>query len=84
MKKTDTALSERRRKDKKSGGNKALHAFAYVSQIGITMAASVLVGVLFGKYLDGILGTSPWLLLVFSLLGAGAAIKSLFDMSKEK
>lgn len=84
MKKTDTGLNEHHKKDKKSGDNKALRAFAYVSQIGITMAASVFVGVLSGKYLDSILGTSPWLLLVFSLLGAGAAIKFLFDMSGEK
>jgi ATP synthase protein I len=48
------------------------------------MAASVLVGVLLGKYLDGLFGASPWFLLVFSLLGAGAAIKALFNIPKDK
>ncbi|HBT64732.1 MAG TPA: hypothetical protein DEB10_08755 [Ruminococcaceae bacterium] len=48
------------------------------------MAASVLVGVLLGKYLDGLLGTTPWLLLISSLLGAGAAIKVLFNISQNK
>jgi F0F1-type ATP synthase assembly protein I len=32
--------------------------------------------------LDSLLGTAPWLLLVFSLLGAAAAFKSLIDMAK--
>jgi len=76
-------LSKQHRKDKKSGDNKSLRAFAYVSQIGTTMAASLLVGVVSGKFLDSLLGTKPWLLLVFSLLGVGAAIKSLFDISKK-
>ncbi|NLJ57354.1 MAG: AtpZ/AtpI family protein [Tissierellia bacterium] len=48
------------------------------------MAASILVGVLLGKYLDGLLGTRPWLLLIFSLLGVGASIKVLFNISNDK
>ncbi|NLN53511.1 MAG: hypothetical protein GX150_04315, partial [Firmicutes bacterium] len=36
------------------------------------MAATIFVGVLLGRFLDSLLGTSPWLLLIFSLLGAGA------------
>ena len=63
---------------------KTYRALAYFTQIGLTMVASILVGVLIGKFLDGILGTSPWLLLVFSLLGAGAALKSIYDISKDK
>ena len=45
------------------------------------MAASVLIGVLLGKYLDLLFGTAPWLGLVFSLFGAGAAIKLVFSFS---
>ncbi|NLL80943.1 MAG: AtpZ/AtpI family protein [Tissierellia bacterium] len=48
------------------------------------MASSVFVGVMLGKYLDGFLGTSPWLLLIFSLLGVGAAIRVLFNISKDQ
>ncbi|NLM60667.1 MAG: AtpZ/AtpI family protein [Clostridiales bacterium] len=48
------------------------------------MSVTVLLGVFLGKFLDSLLNTSPWLLLVFSLLGAGAAIKSLYDSSKGK
>lgn len=61
---------------------KTIRALADFSQIGITMAASVLVGVLLGKYLDKWLGTEPWFLLIFSLLGVVAAIRSLFQRGK--
>lgn len=61
-----------------------VRALAHFSHIGLTMAAAVLVGVLLGKYLDGLFGTSPWLLLLTSLSGVGAAIKLLFNLSKDK
>lgn len=64
--------------------NDTLRSLAQISNIGITMSVTVLLGVFLGKFLDSLLNTSPWLLLVFSLLGAGAAIKSLYDSSKGK
>ncbi|MGI6425227.1 MAG: AtpZ/AtpI family protein [Tepidanaerobacteraceae bacterium] len=70
--------------NKGSRNRETLRALAYFSQIGITMAASVLVGVLMGKYLDTLLGTSPWLVLIFSLLGVGAAIKAMFNIPKDE
>ncbi|NLV86096.1 MAG: AtpZ/AtpI family protein [Clostridiales bacterium] len=48
------------------------------------MAACVLIGVFLGRFLDNLLGTSPWLLLLFSLLGAGAAFKTLLDLGQKK
>lgn len=72
-------MSEKDNNSKKKKNSETLRALTTFSQIGVTMAASVLIGVLLGKYLDGLLGTSPWLLLFFSILGAGAAIKSLFN-----
>jgi len=61
-----------------------MHALSFLSQVGVTMAACVCIGVLGGKLLDSLFGTAPWLLLVFSLLGAAAAFKALFDMAKRK
>ena len=55
-------------------------ALGLLSQVGITMAVCVLVGVFLGRFLDGLLGTTPWLLLLFSFLGVGAAFKSLFNL----
>ncbi|NLZ96011.1 MAG: AtpZ/AtpI family protein [Bacteroidales bacterium] len=77
-------MSEQDNGGKQPKNSETFRALAHFSQIGVTMAASVLIGVLLGKYLDGLLGTSPWLLLFFSLLGAGAAIKSLFNISSKK
>ena len=57
-----------------------LRAISFLSQIGITMAACVLVGVLLGRFLDNFFGTSPWLLIIFSFLGMAAAFKALFDL----
>lgn len=71
-------------KDKKPKSSETLRALGQFSHIGVTMASSVFVGVLLGKFLDKTLGTSPWLLLIFSFLGAGAAIKFLFDFAKGK
>lgn len=75
--------NEPSKKDKKKS-KELLEALSFFSHIGITMAASVLIGVFLGKFLDNLLGTSPLLLLLFSLFGAGAAFKVLFDYSKSK
>jgi ATP synthase protein I len=65
--------------------NKSLqHAVSFLSQIGVTMISCVFVGVFLGRFLDSRLKTTPWLLLVFSLLGVGAALKSFFDLANGK
>ena len=61
-----------------------LNALSFFSQVGIMMASCVLVGVFLGKFLDDLLGTSPWLLLVLSLLGAAASFKAMFDLAYKK
>ena len=68
-------------KDKKQTGS-LLRALSFLSQIGITMAACVFIGVFVGRFLDKLLGTTPWLLLLFALLGTAAAFKALFDLGK--
>ena len=70
---------EHNNKKRRKNSEILFSAFAYFSQVGVTMAATILVGVLLGKYLDRWLGTEPWLLLICSLLGLGAAIRSLKD-----
>lgn len=68
---------EHNNKKRRKNSEILFSAFVYFSQVGVTMAATILVGVLLGKYLDRWLGTEPWLLLICSLLGLGAAIRSL-------
>jgi ATP synthase protein I len=67
---------------KKKQRSEIMRALSLMSQIGITIIICVAVGVLLGKFLDNLLGTSPWLLLVFTLFGSGAAFKSIFDIAK--
>ena len=61
-----------------------LRGLYMISQIGFTIAACVIIGVLLGRFLDGVFGTSPILLLVFSLLGAGAGFKAIYELVKSK
>ena len=53
--------------------------FASVSGLGVTMAISVVGCFLFGRFLDNRFGTSPRLLIVFTLIGVVAAYKLIFD-----
>ena len=59
-------------------------ALAVFAQLGISMAACVFAGVFGGMLLDNWLGTSPWLLIVCSLLGAGASFKVMYDLMMKK
>jgi len=59
-------------------------AISFFSQISVTMAACVIIGILLGRFLDGLFGTMPWLTIVFSLLRVAAAFKSLFDLGMRK
>ena len=60
-----------------------MRAVTYMSQIAVTVAACVIIGVLLGHFLDSRLGTEPWLVLVFSLLGCLAGFKSMIDIAKK-
>ncbi|MCL2407433.1 MAG: AtpZ/AtpI family protein [Defluviitaleaceae bacterium] len=60
-----------------------MKGFVMLSQFGITMTVCVLLGVFAGKWLDNLLGTEPWLLLLFTFFGIAAALKSVFDLAKK-
>jgi len=66
--------------DKKKQHYDFLKALSFFSQVGITIVACVCIGVFLGRFLDSFFDTSPWLLLIFSLLGTAAAFKALFDL----
>lgn len=63
--------------------NGFMQAFAVLLQMGITIIACIAVGIFLGWLLDRLLGTTPWLLLVFTLFGIGAAFRSIFDFAKK-
>ena len=60
--------------------NDTLRAVSFFSQVGITIVVCLLIGVFLGRFLDDILGTPPFMLLLFSLLGAAAAFKAMYEM----
>ena len=53
------------------------------STVGLEMGFFVLLGLFGGNYLDGYLGTEPWLLLLFLLVGAAAGFRRLYQLLKE-
>ena len=67
---------------KDSGKSDLLRGLTQMSQIGVSIVVCILIGVFLGRFLDNFFGTTPWLLLVFSLMGAAAAFKYLIDLSK--
>ena len=48
------------------------------SALGLEMALSVLIGWWIGSWLDGKLGTTPWLMVLWIGLGFAAGVRSLY------
>ena len=70
-------------RDKKGGANDFVRALSLLTQIGLTIVACIGVGIFLGWFLDRLLGTSPWLMLVFTILWILAAFKSIFDFANK-
>jgi ATP synthase protein I len=51
---------------------------ARLSTIGVSLVAATAIGLAMGYGLDRLLGTSPWLTLVFTLFGIVAGFLNLF------
>ena len=62
---------------------KTFNKYLRLSTVGLELGFSVILGLFIGQYLDGLLGTEPWLLLVFLLLGAAAGFRRLYRLLKE-
>lgn len=59
-----------------------LRAYGIYGGIGFQLAASVVVGVLFGRYLDEKLETHPLFLIIGVLLGSFAGFYTMYKMLK--
>lgn len=51
--------------------------------IGIQLVASTFIGLAMGYYLDEWLGTDPWLLIVFLILGIIAGFRNVYREAKK-
>lgn len=80
-------MDEHKKKDPQGISNnerkQMMRALSLMTQMGMSFAACVFLGVLIGRFLDNWLNTSPWFLLLFALFGVGAAFKSMYDFSKK-
>jgi len=63
-------------------GGRQLSALTRLASVGIEFSISTLVGLLGGRWLDGKLGTTPWLMIVGLLLGVTAGMRSLLRAAR--
>ena len=61
-----------------------LRKLAELSSLGLVLPSSIAVGLFFGYLLDRWLGTAPWLLLVFTVLGVVSGLLSLYRALKKQ
>jgi F0F1-type ATP synthase assembly protein I len=60
-----------------------LRRLAEMTSTALVLPSSIAVGLFFGYYLDRWLGTAPWLLLTFTLLGVASGLISLLRAVKK-
>ena len=70
--KQDVAAGRAERPESRQGG------LGFAMRIGTELVAALVIGVGFGLLLDNWLGTKPWFMLVFFLLGAAAGMFNVY------
>ena len=58
--------------------HKWIRGIGFASSIGFLLVAATVIGWLFGSWLDRKLGTAPWLMLTFTLLGVASGFYETF------
>ena len=54
-----------------------------MSSVGLEMGIAVILGLLAGMWLDKHFGTTPWLMILFTMFGLAAGIKGVFRAVRE-
>jgi ATP synthase protein I len=60
----------------------AVQLLAVASSMGIAMVLATVIGLTAGYYLDKWFGTSPWLTIVFLILGIIAGFKNIYVITR--
>jgi ATP synthase protein I len=63
--------------------NSWLRKAGLASSIGLTLAIAIILGWAFGNWLDKKLGTTPYLMLLFTLLGVAAGFIEMIKIAKQ-
>lgn len=61
----------------RDSGRINIRRLAELSSLGLVLPSSIAIGLFLGYFLDKWLGTDPWLLIVFTLLGVASGFLSL-------
>jgi ATP synthase protein I len=61
-----------------------LRRLSELASLGLILPSAIAVGLFFGYFLDRWLGTDPWLLLTFTVLGIVSGLLSLFRALKKE
>jgi len=79
LEKLDTRLKAARQRRDGDGKRKRVPVgdFGPAIRVAVDLVAGIIVGVLIGLGLDSWLGTGPWLMLLFFVLGAAAGIMNV-------
>ncbi len=74
---------ERRRRSAAS-----LRRIADASSLGLAFPIAIVIGYFFGRWLDGVFGTAPWMMALFSVFGIAAgflnAIRTAIRIGREE
>ena len=63
---------------RKPGRGASRSGIGFAMRLGVELVAALIVGVAIGYFLDRWLGTKPWLMLVFFLLGSAAGFVNVY------
>ncbi len=69
------------RKLKKKDKRKIASAYTLISQIAINILVIIFGCFFIGRFLDNVLGTSPWLMLIFLILGVLSAFLNMYKIA---
>ncbi len=64
-------------------GRKQFKQVGYLSAVGLEVAVSTVVGLFAGRWLDGKLGTDPFLMIVGLVLGVVAGFRSVYRSARK-
>lgn len=74
-------MARRSARNSPSDRNAEGAGLSFAVRIGVELVAALIVGVGIGLLLDRWLGTAPWLLLLFFVLGASAGLLNVYRMT---
>lgn len=80
---TEAQARQRRAEGREPGAGPRNEAIGVGLRIAIELAAAVVVGAFLGIVLDNWLGTRPWMLILFFILGTAAGFLNVYRTAKD-